>query len=58
MGVSAAAHKNLPTTVSAAHASRSTREKERGREVGTTKAEILHVEIAKTFLSVIFIHSL
>lgn len=49
LGVSAAAHKNLPTTVSAAHASWSAGEKERGREEGATKGEFLHVEIRKTF---------
>lgn len=53
MGVSAAAHENLPTTVSAAHASRSAGEKERWREEGTTKGELLHIEIgnaSKLFL--------
>ncbi len=56
------AHKNLPTTVSAAHASWSAGEKERRGGEGTTKGEVLHVEIGNAskccIFTVLFCHAM
>lgn len=53
LGVSAAAHKNLPTIVSAAHASRSAREKERGSSNNKGRCFASRNSL-KLFLTVIF----
>lgn len=59
LGVSAAAHKNLPTTVSAAHASRSAGEKKGGRKREQQK-ENFTCRNRKCFLffTVLFCHAL